>query len=68
MQGKEEHLSGAASGGRDVLRPLQPLASTGDAAEAGSLAWRQVQDTDQLDAGPPSARRSTRVGLIRRKR
>jgi thiol:disulfide interchange protein DsbD len=48
-------IVGAASGGRDVLRPLQPLASTGDAAEAGSLAWLQVQDTDQLDAAPAEA-------------
>ena len=43
-------IVGAASGGRDVLRPLQPLASSRDAVEAGSLAWRHIRDSDQLDA------------------
>jgi thioredoxin:protein disulfide reductase len=43
-------IVGAASGGRDVLRPLQPLASGRDAVKAESLAWRAVQDIDQLDA------------------
>jgi thioredoxin:protein disulfide reductase len=43
-------IVGAASGGRDVLRPLQPLASGRDALAAEPLAWRHVQDVDQLDA------------------
>jgi len=43
-------IVGAASGARDALRPLQPLASGRDVIKAGSLAWRPVQDIDQLDA------------------
>ncbi len=43
-------IVGAASGGRDVLRPLQALASGRDVIKAESLAWRPVQDIDQLDA------------------
>jgi len=43
-------IVGAASGGRDVLRPLQPLASGRDVIKAESPAWRAVRDIDQLDA------------------
>jgi thioredoxin:protein disulfide reductase len=48
-------IVGAASGGRDVLRPLQPLASGRDVIKAGPLAWRPVQDIDQLDAALATA-------------
>ena len=49
-------IVGAASGGRDVLRPLQQLASGRDVVKAGSLlAWRPVQDIDQLDAALANA-------------
>ena len=41
---------GAASGGRDVLRPLERLASAAGASETGSPAWRRVENIDQLDA------------------
>jgi len=43
-------IVGAASGGRDVLRPLERLASGPGASETGSLAWRRVESVDQLDA------------------
>jgi thiol:disulfide interchange protein DsbD len=43
-------IVGAASGGRDVLRPLERLASGTGALETGSLAWRRVESVDQLDA------------------
>ena len=43
-------IVGAASGGRDVLRPLERLASSAGASEMGSLAWRRVESVDQLDA------------------
>src|SRR5260370_38795446 len=43
-------IVGAASGGRDVLRPLQRLASGRDVIKAAALAWRPVQDIGQLDA------------------
>jgi thiol:disulfide interchange protein DsbD len=43
-------IVGAASGGRDVLRPLERLASGLGASETGSPAWRRVQSIDQLDA------------------
>ncbi len=43
-------IVGAASGGRDVLRPLERLASAPGASETGSLAWRRVESVDQLDA------------------
>jgi thiol:disulfide interchange protein DsbD len=43
-------IVGAASGGRDVLRPLERLASGPGASETGSPAWRRVQSIDQLDA------------------
>jgi len=43
-------IVGAASGGRDVLRPLERLASGPGASEMGSLAWRRVESVDQLDA------------------
>jgi thiol:disulfide interchange protein DsbD len=43
-------IVGAASGGRDVLRPLERLASSPGASETGSLAWRRVESVDQLDA------------------
>ena len=42
-------IVGAASGGRDVLRPLERLASAASASEAGSLAWSRVQSINQLD-------------------
>ena len=42
-------IVGAASGGRDVLRPLERLASAAGASEPGSLAWRRVESIDQLD-------------------
>jgi thioredoxin:protein disulfide reductase len=48
-------IVGAASGGRDVLRPLQPLASRRDVIKAGSLPWRPVRDIDQLDAALANA-------------
>jgi thiol:disulfide interchange protein DsbD len=48
-------IVGAASGARDVLRPLQPLASGRDVIKAGSLAWRPVRDVDQLDAALANA-------------
>jgi thiol:disulfide interchange protein DsbD len=43
-------IVGAASGGRDVLRPLEGLASGPGASETGSLAWRRVDRVDHLDA------------------
>jgi thiol:disulfide interchange protein DsbD len=43
-------IVGAASGGRDVLRPLERLASGPGASETGSLAWRRVESADQLNA------------------
>ena len=43
-------IVGAASGGRDVLRPLERLASGSGASEIGSPAWRRVENIDQLDA------------------
>jgi thiol:disulfide interchange protein DsbD len=43
-------IVGAASGGRDVLRPLERLASGAGASETGSLAWRRVESVDQFDA------------------
>jgi thiol:disulfide interchange protein DsbD len=43
-------IVGAASGGRDVLRPLERLASGPGASETGSVAWRRVESVDQLDA------------------
>jgi thiol:disulfide interchange protein DsbD len=43
-------IVGAASGGRDVLRPLERLASSSGASEIGSPAWRRVGSVDQLDA------------------
>ncbi len=43
-------IVGAASGGRDVLRPLERLASAPGASETGSPAWRRVESIDQLDA------------------
>ena len=43
-------IVGAASGGRDVLRPLERLASGPGASETGSPAWRRVESVDQLDA------------------
>ena len=43
-------IVGAASGGRDVLRPLERLALGAGASETGSLAWRRVESVDQLDA------------------
>ena len=43
-------IVGAASGGRDVLRPLDRLASGAGASETSSPAWRRVQSIDQLDA------------------
>jgi len=43
-------IVGAASGGRDVLRPLERLASGPGASETGSLAWRRVESVDELDA------------------
>ena len=43
-------IVGAASGGRDVLRPLERLASGSGASEIGSPAWRRVESIDQLDA------------------
>jgi len=43
-------IVGAASGGRDVLRPLERLASGSGASEIESPAWRRVESIDQLDA------------------
>lgn len=43
-------IVGAASGGRDVLQPLDRLTSAAGASEPGSLAWRRVASIDQLDA------------------
>ena len=48
-------IVGAASGGRDVLRPLERLASGTDASDSGSLAWRRVESVDQLDEALASA-------------
>ena len=48
-------IVGAASGGRDVLRPLERLASGPGASEMGSLAWRRVESVDQLDAAVAGA-------------
>jgi len=48
-------IVGAASGGRDVLRPLERLASAPGASETGSLAWRRVESVDQLDAALAAA-------------
>ena len=43
-------IVGAASGGRDVLRPLERLALGASASETGSQAWRRVQSIGELDA------------------
>jgi thiol:disulfide interchange protein DsbD len=43
-------IVGAASGGRDVLRPLERLASGSRASETGSPAWRRVESIERLDA------------------
>jgi thiol:disulfide interchange protein DsbD len=43
-------IVGAASGGRDVLRPLERLTSGPGASETRSLAWRRVENINQLDA------------------
>jgi thiol:disulfide interchange protein DsbD len=43
-------IVGAASGGRDVLRPLEQLASGSGASEIESPAWRRVDSIDHLDA------------------
>jgi thiol:disulfide interchange protein DsbD len=43
-------IVGAASGGRDVLRPLERLALGASASETGSPAWRRVQSIGELDA------------------
>jgi thiol:disulfide interchange protein DsbD len=48
-------IVGAASGGRDVLRPLERLASGPGALATGSLAWRRVESVDQLDAALAAA-------------
>ena len=49
-------IVGAASGGRDILRPLDRLASGAGAPETGSLAWRRVESIDQLDAALADAK------------
>ena len=43
-------IVGVASGGRDVLLPLELLGSTRSAAQPGSLVWGRVASVDQLDA------------------
>ena len=43
-------IVGAASGARDVLRPLERLASGPRASETVSSAWRRIASIDQLDA------------------
>jgi thiol:disulfide interchange protein DsbD len=43
-------IVGVASGGRDVLRPLQQFASGRGTAEKGSLTWGRVDSVEQLDA------------------
>jgi len=48
-------IVGAASGGRDVLRPLERLASAAGTSETGSLAWRRIESIDQLDAARAGA-------------
>src|SRR5207249_4654399 len=48
-------IVGAATGGRDVLRPLERLASGSGASETGSLAWGRVESVDQLDAALAAA-------------
>src|SRR5258706_3885770 len=42
-------IVGAVSGVRDVLRPLERLASAPGASETGSLAWHRVESVGQLD-------------------
>jgi thioredoxin:protein disulfide reductase len=42
-------IVGAASGGGDVLRPLERLASGRGAAEGPSLTWGRVTSVDELD-------------------
>jgi len=48
-------IVGAASGGRDVLRPLERLASGPGTSETGSLAWRRVESVNQVDVALASA-------------
>jgi thiol:disulfide interchange protein DsbD len=43
-------IVGAASGGHDVLRPLEQLASGRGSSKADSVTWRRVESVDQLDA------------------
>jgi thiol:disulfide interchange protein DsbD len=43
-------IVGAASGGRDVFRPLERLASGAGASEIGSLPWQRIESIHQLDA------------------
>ena len=43
-------IVGAASGGRDVLRPLEQLASIRGNKDAAALAWARIDSVEQLDA------------------
>ena len=42
-------IVGAASGGHDVLRPLESFASRDSAAKNESLKWRRIESIEQLD-------------------
>ena len=48
-------IVGVASGGSDLLRPVERLALGPGALEMGSLAWRRVESVDQLDAALAAA-------------
>jgi thiol:disulfide interchange protein DsbD len=43
-------IVGAASGGRDVLRPLEQLASARDTRDAAAPPWARIDSVEQLDA------------------
>jgi len=49
-------IVGAASGGHDVLRPLESFASRDSAASNDSLKWTRIESVEQLDMALASAR------------
>ena len=46
---------GAASGGRDVLRPLEPLVPGPSASRGSALTWSRIDSIDQLDSALAAA-------------
>ena len=63
-------IIGAASGGRDVLRPLDRLASGASSSETGSPAWRRVAEHRPARCGARGRERQACIarllcGLVR---